>query len=79
MLLQRTVVAVNIVKLKTLVCIVYTSIHYNKSALEIMLVRLSETSNYLLGQVKNTLAVIHWISENLQPYFICRIYVGKMP
>ena len=55
MLLQKTLVAVNRVKIKTLVCIVYTSMYCSKSAFEIMLVRLSETSDYLLGQVKKIL------------------------
>ena len=38
---------------------------------EITLVRLSETSDYLLGQVNNPLAVIRRTSEKLQPDFIC--------
>ena len=37
---------------------------------EIALVRLSETSDYLLGQVNNPLAVIRRTSGNLQQYFI---------
>ena len=37
---------------------------------EIALVRLSETSDYLLGQVNNPLAVIGRTSGNLQQYFI---------
>ena len=37
---------------------------------EIALVRLSETSDYLLGQVNNPLAVIRRTSSNLQQYFI---------
>ena len=41
------------------------------SVFEIALVRLSETSDYLLGQVNNPLAVILRPSENLQPDFIC--------
>ena len=38
---------------------------------EIALVRLSETSDYLPGQVNNPLVVIPWTSEKLQPDFIC--------
>ncbi len=38
---------------------------------EITLVRLSETSDYLLGQVNNPLAVIRRTSEKIQPDFIC--------
>ena len=38
---------------------------------EIALVRLSETSDYLHGQVNNPLAVIHRTSAKLQPDFIC--------
>ena len=34
---------------------------------EIALVRLSETSDYLPGQVINPSAVIRWTSETLQP------------
>ena len=34
---------------------------------EIALVRLSETSDYLPGQVNNPSAVIRWTSETLQP------------
>ena len=34
---------------------------------EIALVRLSETSDYLPGQVNNPSAVIRWPSEKLQP------------
>ena len=41
------------------------------SVFEIALVRLSETSDYLLGQVNNPLAVIRRTSEKLQPDFIC--------
>ena len=37
---------------------------------EIALVRLSETSDYLLGQVNTPLAVIGRTSGNLQQYFI---------
>ena len=37
---------------------------------EIALVRLSETSDYSLGQVNNPLAVIRRTSGNLQQYFI---------
>ena len=37
---------------------------------EIALVRLSETSDYLLGQLNNPLAVIRRTSGNLQQYFI---------
>ena len=37
---------------------------------EIALVRLSETSDYLLGQVNNPLAVIRRTSGNLQQYLI---------
>ena len=37
---------------------------------EIALVRLSETSDYLLGQVNNPLAVIRRTSGNLQQYFM---------
>ena len=37
---------------------------------EIALVRLSETSDYLLGQVNNPLAVIRRTSGNLLHYFI---------
>ena len=40
------------------------------SVFEIALVRLSETSDYLLGQVNNLLAVIRRTSGNLQQYFI---------
>ena len=40
------------------------------SVFEIALVRLSETSDYLLGQVNNPLAVIRRTSGNLQQYFI---------
>ena len=40
------------------------------AAFEIALVRLSETSDYLLGQVNNPLAVIRRTSENFQPYFM---------
>ena len=38
---------------------------------EIALVRLSETSDYLIGQVNNPLAVTRQTSEKLQPDFIC--------
>ena len=38
---------------------------------EITLVRSSETSDYLLGQVNTPLAVIRRTSEKLQPDFIC--------
>ena len=41
-----------------------------KAVFEIALVRLSETSDYLLGQVNNPLAVIRRTSGNLQQYFI---------
>ena len=41
---------------------------------EIALVRLSETSDYLLGQVNNPLAVIRRTSGNLQQYFICHYH-----
>ena len=34
---------------------------------EIALVRLSETSDYLHGQVNNPSSVIRWTSETLQP------------
>ena len=34
---------------------------------EIALVRLSETSDYLPGQVNNPSAVIRWTSDKLQP------------
>ena len=44
------------------------------SVFEIALVRLSETSDYLLGQVNNPLAVIRRTSGNLQQYFICRYH-----
>ena len=44
---------------------------YNPAVFEIALVRLSETSDYLPGQVNNTLVLIRWTSENLQPDFIC--------
>ena len=40
---------------------------YNQSVFEIALVRLSETSDYLPGQVNNPSAVIRWSSEKLQP------------
>ena len=40
------------------------------SVFEIALIRLSETSDYLLGQVNNPLAVIRRTSGNLQQYFI---------
>ena len=40
------------------------------TAFEIALFCLSETSDYLLGQVNNPLAVIRRTSGNLQPYFI---------
>ena len=40
------------------------------SVFEIALVRLSETSDYLLGQVNNPLAVIRRTSGNLQQYYI---------
>ena len=40
------------------------------SVFEIALVRLSETSDYLPGQVNNPLAVIRRTSGNLQQYFI---------
>ena len=43
------------------------------SVFEITLVRLSETSDYLPGQVNNPLAVIRQASEKLQPDFICHI------
>ena len=42
----------------------------SKSVFEIALVRLSETSDYLLGQVNNPLALIRRTSGNLQQYFI---------
>ena len=47
------------------------------SAFGFKVIRLSKTSDYLLGQVKHPLAVIRRTSENLQPYFRCRggIYV----
>ena len=41
-----------------------------ESVFEIALVHLSETSDYLLGQVNNLLAVIRRTSGNLQQYFI---------
>ncbi len=41
-----------------------------ESVFEIALVRLSETSDYLLGQVNIPLAVIRRTSGNLQKYFI---------
>ena len=44
------------------------------SVFEIALVRLSETSDYLLGQVNNPLAVIRRTSGNLQQYFIVHYY-----
>ena len=37
------------------------------SVFEIALVRLSETSDYLHGQVNNPSAVIRWTSERLRP------------
>ena len=40
-------------------------------AFEIALVRLSETSDYLLGQVNHPLAVMRRTSENSEQYFIC--------
>ena len=43
---------------------------WDLSVFEIALVRLSETSDYLLGQVNNPLAVIRRTSGNLQQYFI---------
>ena len=43
------------------------------SVFEITLVRLSETSDYLPGQVNNPLAVIRQPSEKLQPDLICHI------
>ena len=39
------------------------------SVFEIALVRLSETSDYLHGQVNKPSAVIRWASEKLQPDF----------
>ena len=41
---------------------------------EITLVRLSETSDYLLGQVNNPVAVIRRTSEKLQPRFYLSLY-----
>ena len=40
---------------------------YVITVFEIALVRLSETSDYLPGQVNNPSAVIRWTSETLQP------------
>ena len=40
------------------------------TAFEISLVRLSETSDYLLGQVNNPFAVIRRTSGNCQPYLM---------
>ena len=48
--------------------------HFTISAFEIALVRLSETSDYLLGQVNNPLAVIRRTSGNFQPYFMFHYY-----
>ena len=45
----------------------------NLSVFEIALVRLSETSDYLHGQVNNPLAVIRRSSDKLQPDFICPV------
>ena len=42
-------------------CVMYIAVF------EIALVRLSETSDYLPGQVNNPSAVIRWTSEKLQP------------
>ena len=44
-----------------------TMLTKRRPVFEIALVRLSETSNYLPGQVNNPSAVIRWTSETLQP------------
>ena len=51
-----------------------------KSVFEIALVRLSETSDYLHGQVNNPSALIRWTSEKLQPDCIvqCRLQIKRL-
>ena len=46
----------------------------HNTVFEIARVRLSETSDYLLGQVNNPLAVIRRTSGNLQQYLICQYH-----
>ena len=43
--------------------------NYHIPVFEIALVRLSETSDYLHGQVNNPLAVIRWPSEKKKIFF----------
>ena len=50
--------------------VIFTNHHLYLTVFEIALVRLSETSDYLLGQVNNPLAVIRRTSGHLQQYFI---------
>ena len=45
----------------------YVFLRIYKAVFEIALVHLSETSDYVAGQVNNPSAVIRWKSEKLQP------------